>query len=107
MEKTEAGTVAALDLVWSDAGTWDEIWRATSKDGSGNAASGNTRLYEARNCLVSSDGPLTVVAGLDGIVVINTGSAILVTTLANAQNLKPLVEGLQPPATAPNLLPQD
>ena len=97
MERRPAALVIALDAGWSDVGSWDEVWRLAPKDASGNSVTGNVVLRDARNSYVSSDGPPTVLCGLDGVVVINSGGRLLITTLSRAQDVKQLADDLAAP----------
>ena len=82
---------------WSDIGTWDAVWALSPKDGDGNALMGPAHVENAKNVLVRSEtGVLTTVIGLDDAIVISTGDAVLVTTRANAEKVKHLVESRRP-----------
>jgi mannose-1-phosphate guanylyltransferase / mannose-6-phosphate isomerase len=84
------------DIGWSDIGSWDAVWEDLDHDAAGNATSGPTVLLDSRNSLVrAEDNILTAVVGLDDVVVIATGDAVLVTSRAKAENVKALVEHLK------------
>lgn len=92
MERTDRGAVVPCDIGWADIGSWDEIWRISPKDESGNGAHGHVATIDAKNNLLRSDGPKICVAGLDNIVVIATGDAVVILPRDRAQDVKLLKE---------------
>jgi mannose-1-phosphate guanylyltransferase/mannose-6-phosphate isomerase len=95
MEKTSSAAVVEAGFPWSDVGTWDAVRLASALDSHGNAAIGHVALRDARNAYVRSDGPLTAVIGLDGVVVVTTDDAVLVMAADAAHEIKALVEDLE------------
>ena len=96
MERTKLAAVVRVDPEWSDIGTWDAVWDNLEHDAAGNAVSGAAVLLDSRNNLIrSDDGILTAVVGIDNIVVIATGDAVLVIPRDKAENVKTLVEQLK------------
>jgi mannose-1-phosphate guanylyltransferase / mannose-6-phosphate isomerase len=66
------------------------------RDASGNFAKGPAVLLKSRNSLVwSEDAVLTTVVGLDNVVVVATGDAVLVAARDKAEEVKTLVEELK------------
>jgi mannose-1-phosphate guanylyltransferase/mannose-6-phosphate isomerase len=95
MEKTGRGCVVAVDMNWSDIGSWRALWENGVKDDRGNVVAGDTWLQNTSNSLIhTADGLLTAVIGLDDIVVIATDDAILVADKKRAEDVKILVEAL-------------
>jgi mannose-1-phosphate guanylyltransferase/mannose-6-phosphate isomerase len=92
MEKTGDSVVVPIDPDWSDIGSWDAVWRAAGKDAGGNAVSGNVVLHGVSNSYVSSTGAVTAVIGLEGVAVINSGDAVLVTSLDRAQDVRAVID---------------
>jgi mannose-1-phosphate guanylyltransferase len=84
-------------LGWSDVGSWDEIWRLLQKDEQNNVLKGkNVIARGSKNSLVFSDSDeLVVVSGLNDVIVVHSGDAILVTTRENAQNVKDVADYLK------------
>jgi mannose-1-phosphate guanylyltransferase / mannose-6-phosphate isomerase len=96
MERTKLAAVVPADLGWSDIGSWDAVWDELPHDEAGNATSGPTVMIDSRNSLVrADDNVLTAVVGLDNVVVVATGDAVLVTARDKAENVKALVEQLR------------
>lgn len=96
MERTSLAAVVPADMGWSDVGSWNAVWDNLAHDASGNALSGSTLVLDSRNNLVrGEDGVLTAVVGIDDLIVVATGDAVLVTTRDKAESVKTLVEQLK------------
>lgn len=94
MEKTQVGAVVPADMGWSDIGSWAALWDIGEKDRDGNVMVGDVVTRSVRNSYVRSDGALTTVIGLEGIIVVVTVDAVLVAAADRAQDVKTLVETL-------------
>ncbi len=94
MEKTEKRLVIPVAFAWSDVGNWRELWVMSDKDPAGNAVSGDVRLEEVANSYVRADSRLVCVMGLEGVAVIDTPDALLVTSLEMAQQVKTIAQSL-------------
>jgi mannose-1-phosphate guanylyltransferase / mannose-6-phosphate isomerase len=88
MEKTSDAAVKAVTYPWSDIGTWDSVGRTLVKDASGNALHGRAYVSGGNGNVVFSDGPLTVVQGLDDVIVIATAGAVLVSRKGESEKVK-------------------
>lgn len=91
MEKTGSAVVLEAGFAWSDIGDWRELWSLSDKDEAGVAIEGNAVALDASNSYVRADGRLVCVLGLDGVAVVDTPDAVLVTALDRAQDVKRLV----------------
>ena len=94
-EKTDRAVVVAADIGWRDVGTWDAVWAQGSQDGRGNVLPASALAVEARDCLVLSDGPAVVVAGVEGLAVIVEDGRILVTRRDDPAALRAAVAALK------------
>ncbi|SFI03954.1 mannose-1-phosphate guanylyltransferase/mannose-6-phosphate isomerase [Bosea sp. OK403] len=95
MERTERAAVIATSCGWSDVGNWDALWALSDHDGSGNARRGNVELFDAHNCLVSTDGPMTSVLGVEDLIIVASRDAVLVADRSRAAEVKQIVELLR------------
>src|SRR6478736_463998 len=96
MEHTKLAAVVPADIGWSDVGSWSSVWEVLDHDASGNATEGPVVMLDSRNSLVrSEESMLTTVIGLDDVVVISTGDAVLVSARSKAEQVKALVEQLK------------
>ncbi len=94
MESTTHGAVVPIEPQWSDVGSWSSLWSIAPKDADGNEFVGDVAAFGTTNSLVRSRDRLVAVVGLDGIIVVDTPDALLVTTLESSQDVKAIVDGL-------------
>jgi mannose-1-phosphate guanylyltransferase len=85
MENTARAAMVPAAMGWSDIGNWDALLAARPQDADGNSVSGPAELVGCRNVLVESDGPRVSAIGLEDLVIVVDGDAVLVTTRAGAQ----------------------
>jgi mannose-1-phosphate guanylyltransferase len=85
MEKTARARLAGpLDVGWSDVGSWSALPPGDH---------GGVSLDCAGNLLVS-DGPFIAALGVDDLVIVATGDAVLVAPRARAEEVKKIVAEL-------------
>lgn len=94
-EKTRLAAVLPVTFPWSDLGSWDAVWKMTSRDAANNASRGPVTLSNTSNSLVFSEGSHVAVEGLDDIAVIVSEDAVYVGRLSEAQKVGPLVKALK------------
>ncbi len=95
MERTNRASVLPVAFEWSDVGSWQEIWTRSQKDTAQNAVIGDVILQETTGSLAYSAGEaLTVVAGLNDVVVVNTDDVVLVTRRDGGPAIKAVIEHL-------------
>ncbi|MGZ8363474.1 MAG: mannose-1-phosphate guanylyltransferase [Caulobacteraceae bacterium] len=95
MEHTRLAAVSPFSTDWSDLGAWDAVWGISQKDDSGNATAGDAVITDSRDCLAVSAGPAVRIYGVEHLVVVATGDAVLVAPRDQAQNVKAVVEALR------------
>ena len=89
MEKTGEILVVKSSFDWDDVGSWLSLAKHLKADGSGNRRIGNTAVLETKNStVVSDDGHLVTVAGLDNVVVVRTKNATLVMAAGMSGRMK-------------------
>ena len=91
MEKTERAAVIPCDIGWADIGSWAELWRLSEKDGSGNVAEGDVGMLDCTNTLVRADGLRVSVIGMEDVVIVASGGAVLVMPRSRAQDVKKVI----------------
>jgi mannose-1-phosphate guanylyltransferase/mannose-6-phosphate isomerase len=92
MERTDKCWVVPARFRWSDLGTWDALLDVGNADSEGNVVEGPVEIDHVRNSYVRSDGPLTAVIGVDGVVVVAMNDAVLVGHRDNLPRLKDVVQ---------------
>lgn len=96
MEKADNVAVVPLDIAWNDIGSWQAIYDMMPKDENRNVLSGKVKTLEAQsNYVYSSDAKkLIALIGVEGLVVVDTGEALLICSRDYAQDVKKIAEGL-------------
>ena len=91
-EATDQAVVVSADIGWSDVGVYDALWAHGAKDAAGNVLQGSAIVAGAANCLVISDGPIVVVAGVEDLAVVVENGVVLVTRRDDAGAVRAAVE---------------
>jgi mannose-1-phosphate guanylyltransferase len=96
MEKA-SGVVgfAAGDVGWNDVGSWNAVYEMLPKDAEGNVARTSLLAQEAKGNFVDAPGKLVALVGVDDLVVVDTGDALLVCRRDAAQKVSALVKRLE------------
>jgi mannose-1-phosphate guanylyltransferase / mannose-6-phosphate isomerase len=95
MEKTEHASVVAARFEWSDVGSWRSLWSLSDKDAAGNSQLGDVVLDQASGCYVRAESRLVAALGVQDLVIIETGDAVLVANKDKAEDVKGVVEHLK------------
>lgn len=93
LEKATNVLVIEAGFGWSDLGTWGSVYEQTKKDKAGNAVIGkHAMFYESGNNMVRMDNDkLVVIQGLEGYIVIDTESTLLICKKEEEQEIKEIV----------------
>lgn len=94
MEKLEGIATLPLDCGWSDLGSWEALDEVLPKDAQGNTGHGDTLAVDARGNLLFADQGTIAVLGVEDLVVVRTGDAVLVMPKARSQEVRKLVNEL-------------
>ena len=95
MEKAANLAVMPYGGAWSDLGDWQAIWRAGERDGAGNLAGPRATALDCSGTLLHSDGPRLVGIGLEDMLAVATGDAVLVAPRDQSQRVKEAVAALR------------
>ena len=77
------------DFGWSDLGNWASLHDKLQKDAAGNAAVGNVKFFECRDCVVhTEDARKVVLQGLDGYIVSEKNEQLLVCKRIEEQRIR-------------------
>jgi mannose-1-phosphate guanylyltransferase/mannose-6-phosphate isomerase len=95
MEKSERVAVVPVDMAWNDIGSWQALWDVSAKDTAGNVVQGDVVLEDVSNSLVRAENRLVAGIGLEGALVVETADAVLVASLARAQDVKKIVSRIK------------
>ncbi len=95
MEKAQDVVVVPAEMGWSDVGSWTSVAARIRGDEDGNVTQGDGLLVDCRNTYVRSAGRLVAAIGLEDMIIVDSGDALLVCPKDRAQDVKKLVEQLQ------------
>lgn len=94
MEKLDGISTLPLDCGWSDLGSWEALDEVLLEDGQGNTGRGDRLAVDAHGNLLFADAGTIAVLGIEGLVVVRTGDAVLVCPKSRSQEVKQLVSEL-------------
>ncbi len=95
MEKLEGFATLPLECGWDDLGSWQALHDALPGDGAGNRVHGSAVAVDARDNLLFAEQGTIAVVGVEGLVVVRTGDAVLVLPRERAQEVRRIVERLE------------
>lgn len=91
LEKEEGILVIPADFGWSDLGTWRSLHEFMGKPGD-NVTFGDIILSDCRGTLVRSDSGLVAVVGMQDVIVVRSGDAVLVCPRGRSEEVKRIAE---------------
>jgi mannose-1-phosphate guanylyltransferase / mannose-6-phosphate isomerase len=94
MEHTQHAAVVPVAMGWSDVGSWDALWEISAKDAAGNSIAGNVVAEDTRNCYLRSEAGLLAAIGVEDLVVVVTGDAVMLAPRNRTQEVRQLVARL-------------
>lgn len=97
MEKADNAFVVLGDFGWSDLGTWGSLYTHLKRDKNENAIIGKkVMMYDSKNCIVNMpDNMRVVLQGLDGYIVVESDSYLLVCRRQDEQKIKQFVTDIK------------
>ncbi|MBC7951765.1 MAG: mannose-1-phosphate guanylyltransferase/mannose-6-phosphate isomerase [Rhodospirillaceae bacterium] len=95
MEKTDRAAMMPVEMGWSDVGSWSSVWRMGGPDDQGNVITGDVTAMDSTDCYLRSDKGLLATVGVDNLVVVAMGDAVLVAHKSRDQDIKLAVETLK------------
>lgn len=94
MEKSDKVASVALDVGWSDVGSWESLWEVCKKDEQNNASLGDTFFSDTQNTYVHSNEKLTALIGVSDLIVVDSDDSLLIADKSKSQEVKQAVEFL-------------
>lgn len=95
MEKARGVRMCEGNFGWSDVGSWSALGPIWEKDGKGNSSRGECVVLDAQGCQVYNPDRLTALVGIENIIVVNAGDALLICHRDHDQKVKNIVEELK------------
>ncbi len=94
MEKLDSLLTLPLDCGWSDLGSWAALDELLPADALGNTGRGDRLALDATGNLLFADSGTIAVLGVEGLIVVRTGDAVLVMPKSRSQEVRRLVQEL-------------
>ena len=95
MEKSSKVKVVASDMGWSDLGSFDALADEFPKDENANSISDDLITINSKDNFVYSSDRLIALADIDGLIVVDTPDALLITKKGNSQKIRTIVKELK------------
>jgi mannose-1-phosphate guanylyltransferase len=95
MEKLSSFHVIPADFSWSDLGSWDAWAELAPELEAGNAGLADLVAADSRGNIVHAQGKTVALLGVEDLVIVDTGDALLVADKSRSQDIKVLIETLQ------------
>jgi mannose-1-phosphate guanylyltransferase/mannose-6-phosphate isomerase len=95
LEKASNVSVVPCDIGWNDIGSWTAYGNLLPADGAGNNVSGDVRLVDTRDTIISGHDRLIGAVGVEGLIIVDTPDALLVAAKRSAQEVKTLFARLK------------
>lgn len=96
MEKVDAVSVVPGSFEWSDLGSWTSAWELAPRDEHQNVLPDDGIAVAASgNFVTAPDGKLIALVGVDDLVVVDSGDALLIVPRERAQDVREVVDALR------------
>jgi mannose-1-phosphate guanylyltransferase len=96
MEKAKEVVSFTLDCGWDDLGSWTSLEnladRLGARMGSNIVSAGNLVTVDSKHNIVDAQGKLVALLGVENLIVVESGDAILVARKDRAQDIRLIVE---------------
>ena len=92
LERSSKIACIKCSFTWDDVGSWIAIERHNKHDINGNTVIGNADLKDVQNSIVVSNGGLTVMIGVNDLIVVHTSDATLVCDKSRNNEIKDIVD---------------
>jgi mannose-1-phosphate guanylyltransferase len=99
MEGAKDVAVIPVDIGWSDVGSWGSLAEVLAEmgkqDDTGNVVVGQHLSIDTKDSMIFAGERLVATIGLDNVVVVDAGDAVLVCPMEREQEVRDLVRRLE------------
>jgi mannose-1-phosphate guanylyltransferase len=94
MEQAEKRVVIPVDYGWSDVGSWKALYDVSEKDENGNVLKCDFEIIDSNYNYVNSPKFVSLI-GVENLVVVDSGDALLIADKNRSEDVKKIVEKLK------------
>jgi len=95
LEKSDSVYTIAAPFRWDDVGSLNSLYPYFPRDGAGNARGGEMVTLDSKGNLILSEGGVVACLGVNNLVVIRQGDAVLVLPRERSEEVKALLEEMK------------
>ncbi|MEW5959077.1 MAG: mannose-1-phosphate guanylyltransferase [Chloroflexota bacterium] len=96
MERAKKVAVVPVDIGWNDVGSWAAIHEINRPDENNNVVLGADHFaVDTTGALIQGNGRLIATIGLEDVIIVDSGDAVLVCAKDRAQDVKKVVNWLE------------
>ncbi|MDN5925023.1 MAG: mannose-1-phosphate guanylyltransferase/mannose-6-phosphate isomerase [Xanthomonadales bacterium] len=98
MERAARAAVVPASFDWNDIGSWQalsELGDVDAVDANGNRVRGPAIMVDSARCFVQSEQRMVAAVGVEDLIIVDTGDAVLVANRERVQQVKQVVEQLR------------
>jgi len=95
MEKSQKVYLTKGNFIWSDIGSWEEVYQLSEKNDVGNCIKGNVFTEMTVDSFILSPDKFTAVIGAENMIVINDNDCTLICRRDQAQSVKKVLDYLK------------
>jgi mannose-1-phosphate guanylyltransferase / mannose-6-phosphate isomerase len=95
MEHTAHAAMVPVAMGWSDAGTWDAMWRLSLQDDDDDVRVGDVVAEDTKRSYLRAEHGLLVTLGVEDLIVVSTADAVMVARRDRAEDVSSVVKRLQ------------
>jgi mannose-1-phosphate guanylyltransferase len=103
VEQADEVRVVPAEMGWSDVGSWELLYDVLARRPGETVSRGRHVGVDDTGCLILAGDRLVATLGLEDVVVVDTGDALLVLNKARAQEVKKLMDRLRAAGEEPLL----
>lgn len=105
MEHAPNRVCVPADFSWDDVGSFEALSRHNPIDAAGNVVLGRAKMIDTKRTIIDNRTPGVVATiGLDDVIIVRTGDAVLVARRDQAEAVKRLVEEMESSGSFPDVL---
>lgn len=97
MEQAADIAVLPVDIGWTDIGSWSTLLEVLEADEAGNVVRGSDPVFtpDTKNTLIYTAGRLVAAIGLEDMVIVDSGDALLICPKNRAEGVRQVVDWLK------------